>query len=151
MDKENHGEQVQFVLMDLDELILATSANLIAGSNVSYFSSVCIDSRKVVKSSLFVALKGEKQDGHDFVEAAAKNGASLILIRCDYAAKNREYCTRLSSVYDVSFVAVKNTLQALQQIAKFYLAKMNLRIKIGITGSSGKTTVKELIGSLFSK
>jgi len=151
MNKEGEGRKSQFVLMNVDELMTATSGKLVAGHCDSYFSSVCIDSRSVSKSSLFVALKGENQDGHNFIEDAVKNGAFLILITHGYATKKSEFCANLSSAYGVSFVAVENTLYALQQASKFYLNKMNLKLKIGITGSSGKTTVKELIGSLFSQ
>lgn len=151
MNKDRCGKEAQFVLLNAGELVVATSGRLIAGTNDSFCCSVVIDSRSVIRYSLFIALKGESQDGHSFVEDAIKKGASLILVTHDYAIKNSEYYATLSTVYNVAFVSVENTLFALQQLAKFYLSKMKLKLKIGITGSSGKTTVKELVGSLFSQ
>ncbi len=105
-------------------------------------SSVYIDSRKVRKNSLFVAIKGENLDGHDFIEKAIKAGASAVVI-------NRKHIKKFSNL-PVPFIAVKNTTKALGDIAAIWRNKLNAKV-IAITGSSGKTSTKELTALLLSE
>jgi len=103
---------------------------------------VSIDSRKIKKDTLFIALKGEKFDGHDFVKEAINNGASAVLI-------NRKKLNRFNDV-KVPIITVENTKFALGDIARIWRKKLNAKI-IGITGSSGKTTVKNMLAEMLSK
>ena len=120
------------------------------GSGETTFSSVVIDSRLVVKGSLFVALKGERSDGHDFLKNAADSGATILVV--DLALNSKavqddiKYCLNLGA----SILKVDNTLKALQLLAKSYIAKFPKLIRIGVTGSSGKTTTKEILGAILS-
>jgi len=117
-----------------------------------------IDSRHVIPGSLFVAIPGEKVDGHDFIEDAFKRGASFALIQRDVNASLRTLDLRAVSSAD-SFrehdfttpycLRVENTVTALQQIARFWRRKLDLRI-IGVTGSVGKSTTKEMIAEVLS-
>ena len=119
-----------------------------------------IDSRQVIPGSLFVAIPGEKVDGHDFIGEAFKRGASFALIQRD-AGANVEYRTldlrAVSSAasyqgFDFSIplcLRVDNTVTALQQIARFWRRKLDLRV-IGITGSVGKSTTKEMVAEVLS-
>ena len=91
---------------------------------------VVTDSREVKKDCLYVALKGENFDGHDFIEDAIKMGASLILSEKKYDSKE--------------IIKVENTYLALGELSKGYLNEFNIK-KIGITGSSGKTTTKDMV------
>ncbi len=151
MDGVGNKRETQMPIMSASELIKATGGSLIFGWEDAVFSSVSIDSRKTSSASLFVALKGENQDGHIFIEDSLKAGSSLVLLSSCEAEKNRAKYEGLFKDYGATFISVDNTLFALQTASKFYLEKIGLSLKIGVTGSSGKTTVKELLGAIFSK
>lgn len=119
-----------------------------------------IDSRHVIPGSLFVAIPGEKADGHDFIEDAFKRGASFALIQRDAVANASLRTLDLRAVSSAdSFLnhdfttpyclRVENTITALQQIARFWRRKLDLRV-IGVTGSVGKSTTKEMIAEVLS-
>jgi UDP-N-acetylmuramoyl-tripeptide--D-alanyl-D-alanine ligase len=117
-----------------------------------------IDSRQVIPGSLFVAIPGENADGHDFVGEAFRRGASFALIQKDLGASFRTLDLR-SVTGPESFaredlvppfcLRVDNTVSALQQIARYWRRKLDLRV-IGITGSVGKSTTKEMIAEVLS-
>jgi UDP-N-acetylmuramoyl-tripeptide--D-alanyl-D-alanine ligase len=117
-----------------------------------------IDSRQVIPGSLFVAIPGEKVDGHDFVEEAFRRGASFALTQKDLSDSLRTLDLRaVSSVEALPreklvpplCLRVENTVTALQQIARYWRRKLNLRV-VGITGSVGKSTTKELVAEVLS-
>ena len=117
-----------------------------------------IDSRQTIPGSLFAAIPGDKVDGHDFVEEAFRRGASFALIQREVNASFRTLDLRAvssnDSYLDVDFsiplcLRVENTVTALQQIARFWRRKLNLRV-IGITGSVGKSTTKEMVAEVLS-
>ena len=117
-----------------------------------------IDSRQTIPGSLFVAIPGEKADGHDFVGEAFKRGASFALIQQDVDASYRTFDLRPVSSADsyagVDFsiplcLRVDNTVSSLQQIARFWRRKLDLRV-IGITGSVGKSTTKEMVAEVLN-
>lgn len=100
--------------------------------------SIVIDTRKIVKNSLFVALKGERFDANTFASEALKNGASYVLIDdSNYYVDDRT-------------ILVENTLSTLQELAKFHRNFLGIPI-VALTGSNGKTTTKELINVVLSK
>ena len=102
-------------------------------------SGVSTDSRKIIKGCLFFALKGPNFDGNKFAQSALDKGAKYVVVDDEgYIKKN-----------DKVFL-VKDTLMALQSLATYHRKKLNLTI-IGITGSNGKTTTKELIREVLSK
>ena len=117
-----------------------------------------IDSRQVIPGCMFVAIPGERVDGHDFIGDAFRRGASFALIQQDVDASFRTVDLRTVSLVD-SFVRedlvspvclrVDNTVSAIQQIARFWRRKLDLRV-IGITGSVGKSTTKEMIAQVLS-
>ncbi len=116
-----------------------------------------IDSRQIIPGSVFVAIPGEKADGHDFIGEAFKRGASFALIQREVDASFRTLDLRsVSSVesllgHDLTpplCLRVENTVTALQQIARYWRRKLNLRV-IGITGSVGKSTTKEMIAEVL--
>jgi len=114
-----------------------------------------IDSRQVIPGSLFVATPGEKVDGHDYLTDAFKRGASFALIQRDVDASFPTLDLRngLSATSPLTFdsplcLRVDNAVSALQQIARFWRRKLNLRV-IGITGSVGKSTTKETIAEVL--
>jgi UDP-N-acetylmuramoyl-tripeptide--D-alanyl-D-alanine ligase len=124
----------------------------------SVITEAVIDSRQTIPGSLFVAIPGEKVDGHDFIEEAFKRGASFALIQRDINASVRTFDLRTvssaSSYLGVDLTTplclrVDNTVAALQQIARFWRRQLDLRV-IGITGSVGKSTTKEMVAEVLS-
>jgi UDP-N-acetylmuramoyl-tripeptide--D-alanyl-D-alanine ligase len=117
-----------------------------------------IDSRQVIPGSLFVAVPGDKVDGHDFIAEAFGRGASFALIQRDVNGSFRTLDLRaVSSMHSFPrenlvpplCLRVENTIAALQQIARFWRRKLDLRV-VGITGSVGKSTTKELVAEVLS-
>jgi UDP-N-acetylmuramoyl-tripeptide--D-alanyl-D-alanine ligase len=101
-------------------------------------NSVSIDTRKIEPNSLFIALKGENFDANTFAKEALSKGAAYIII------DNQDY------YIDQRTILVKNSLNTLQELAKFHRNYLKLPI-IALTGSNGKTTTKELINVVLSK
>jgi UDP-N-acetylmuramoyl-tripeptide--D-alanyl-D-alanine ligase len=119
-----------------------------------------IDSRQVIPGSLFVAIPGEQADGHDFVGEAFRRGASFALIQRDAVADGAFRTLDLRTVLSSDALShmdlgspmclrVENTLTALQQIARYWRRKLDLRV-VGITGSVGKSTTKEMVFEVLS-
>lgn len=103
---------------------------------------IVIDSRRIDSpDALFVALKGEKDDGHSYVQQAALAGAKYALVSQQWASP--------VSFLDLQLLRVENPLQALQEIAKTYRLQLKTEI-IGIAGSFGKTMVKDLLHALLA-
>ena len=101
-------------------------------------NSVSIDTRKIVPTSLFVAIKGDNFDANTFAKEALEKGASYVII------DNKDY------YIDQRTILVENSLTTLQELAKFHRNYLKLPI-IALTGSNGKTTTKELINAVLSK
>ena len=101
-------------------------------------SSISIDTRKIEKDCLFVALKGENFDANTFTKEALEKGAKYVII------DNKDYYINDKTIL------VKNSLVTLQELAKFHRNYLGLPI-IALTGSNGKTTTKELIHTVLSK
>ena len=100
--------------------------------------TICTDTRKIISGSLFFALKGENYDANKFASQAIANGAAFVII------DNIAYQT------DERFLLVNDTLLALQELANYHRKQLDIPI-IGLTGSNGKTTTKELILSVLSQ
>jgi UDP-N-acetylmuramoyl-tripeptide--D-alanyl-D-alanine ligase len=111
------------------------------------FSSVSIDSRTVQEGALFVALAGTSSDGHCFVEAAFRSGAAAALV--DSSKIENFNLINVAKNMGKDLIAVDNTLRALQDTARIYMEQFPALIKIGITGSSGKTTTKEIAAAII--
>lgn len=118
-------------------------------------TEACIDSRQVIPGAMFVALPGERTDGHDYVRAAIEKGAHLALIQRDMAVpypildlRGNVDPASLRLTGDALCLRVSDSLEALQQIASFWRRKLNLRV-VGITGSVGKSTTKELVAEVL--
>lgn len=122
-------------MTDLRFVALHTGGNLI-GEAVA-FSRVSTDSRRTVPGDLFVALTGPNFDGHDFVAAAAASGAVAALV---------------SRQLDVALpqIVVDDTLKSLGDLATAWRAQFFLPV-IGVTGSTGKTTVKQMMASILAE
>ena len=106
------------------------------------FAGVSIDSRAKSSGGIFFCIKGEKFDGHDFARDVVANGNKIIVV-----AKSRY--AEFAKLDGAVVVAVDDTLDAMQLLAKFYLNLIAPR-KIAITGTNGKTTTKSLVVNLLS-
>ncbi len=141
-------------LMTLEEVTESTSGREISGKDPALFSftSVQTDSRNVAEGTLFVPLVGEFQNGHKYCPEAAEKGASVIFVNASEYESNALFYKALSDKYEKLFIiVVKNTLTALQDAAAGYVAKFPKLIKVCITGSSGKTTTKEMVVSVLKE
>ncbi|HSP54175.1 MAG TPA: UDP-N-acetylmuramoyl-tripeptide--D-alanyl-D-alanine ligase, partial [Dehalococcoidia bacterium] len=102
------------------------------------FARGIIDSRSAQPGDIFFALRGENADGHDFLPQALKSGASAAVVE------------RPVPVTDASLFHVTDSIRALQRLAAYWRSRHDLRV-IGVTGSVGKTTAKELIAHVLSR
>lgn len=140
----------QASLLNKNQLLLATGGRFISDTKECSFTSVQTDSRNVTPGTLFVPLRGANQNGHKYIPQALENGASLVFVDeeelSEKSALYEELCSKNPAV---AFVCVKNNLHALQDAAEAYVAQFPGLIKISITGSSGKTTTKEMLASVL--
>jgi UDP-N-acetylmuramoyl-tripeptide--D-alanyl-D-alanine ligase len=135
-------------LMSFSEISRSLGADHISCAGNTGFSSVSIDSRKVKQDSLFIALQGASCDGHAFVGSAFKTGAGGAIVE---ASKVEKYdLFNIAKKAGKDLIIVDNALKGLQNAAAAYLKKFPALIRIGITGSSGKTTTKEITGAIIS-
>ena len=120
-------------MMRLSEAALATHGRVIGRDVI--FSSVGTDSRAAVPDQLFVALRGERFDGHDYIEQCLQQGAAAVMV--EQAPDTL-----------VAGLLVPDTRLALGQLASYWRRKFDLPLA-AITGSNGKTTVKEMLAHIL--
>jgi len=125
-------------MFDVNEIIRWAELEVVKRGEMNFFDGVSTDTREDVKEKIFIALKGERFDGHDFVKEAIRKGAKGVICEKDVEING-----------NVWFFRTQDTLKALGDIAMGYRMKRGFRI-FGITGSSGKTTTKEFLHSLIS-
>ena len=134
---------------EVDEVLAATQGTLLSqGQSIGRFSGVQTDSRAVNPGDLFVALKGQNFDGHDFIGKAWEKGAKGVVLEeaeASYLLKRWRKTTRKP----LAVVHVNNTLRAYQDLASFHRARFSIPI-VAITGSNGKTTTKEMVSRVLA-
>ncbi|MBS5938914.1 UDP-N-acetylmuramoyl-tripeptide--D-alanyl-D-alanine ligase [Clostridium sartagoforme] len=107
------------------------------------FNNVCIDTRKIQKDNIYIAIKGERFDGNKFVIDAFKKGASIAIVS--------EILFDIENEDEVeTVILVDDTEKALLDLASFYRKKLGLKV-VGVTGSCGKTSTKDLIAAFLSE
>lgn len=106
--------------------------------NAREASCVVIDSRKIEEGGIFIATRGERVDGHDFIPDVAARGALGVV------------CERKPENCPVPCILVEDSFQALKDLAEFYRKQLSVQV-VGITGSVGKTSTKEFIASVLSQ
>jgi UDP-N-acetylmuramoyl-tripeptide--D-alanyl-D-alanine ligase len=151
-------------MLTLADVIEALTNIRPAEANI-VITEAAVDSRQVIPGGLFVALPGERLDGHDFVADAFQRGASFALIQHEISGTHRTIQLVQGKLIDQltgsepSFssdmdgpvcLMVENSLAALQQIARFWRRKLDLTV-VGITGSVGKSTTKEVVFEVLSQ
>ncbi|MEG0291506.1 MAG: UDP-N-acetylmuramoyl-tripeptide--D-alanyl-D-alanine ligase [Anaerovoracaceae bacterium] len=123
--------------MNGKEILDAISGKQIAGSLDNIVKGVCQDSRLIKKGEAFFAIKGAAFDGHNFIDNAINGDASVIVYDNPLAIdKDKANGTLL--------ILVPDSTKALQDLARYYLSKMNAKI-IGVTGSTGKTSTRDMM------
>lgn len=123
-------------MIKASELCQVTEGSAICPYDDFFIKSISTDTRKIKKGDVFFALKGEHFDGHDFCEQARQNGASILVVE------------KLPSPFpeNIVVVKVKDTLKAYQELAVYYRMQFNIPV-IAVTGSTGKTTTKDIIAA----
>lgn len=129
-------ERDDMAVLTVDDIIAAARGEIIC-RNAGFFTGVCIDSRKIREGELFVALKGERFDGHDFLPQALGKADGAIV-----------HLPGTAPIAGKTIILVRDTLQALQDIARFFRIKRDIPV-VAVTGSNGKTTTKELISVIL--
>ena len=126
--------------MSLEKIALACHGSYFGPeeNKKTCIEGVVIDSRQVEEGFLFVAIKGEKVDGHRFVPDVLKNGAAAVLVEHEPEGRQQPY------------ILVESSTCALKDLAKFYLSGLQVKV-VGITGSVGKTSTKETIASVLKE
>lgn len=124
-------------LKTVEKMILAS--NLKGEYKDITINGVSIDSRKIEKNQLFIPIIGENFNGHKFIDKAIENGAIATLWNKNEPLPNIKF----------PFILVEDTLVALQQLAKEYRKELNTKV-IGITGSNGKTSTKDILDGILS-
>jgi UDP-N-acetylmuramoyl-tripeptide--D-alanyl-D-alanine ligase len=125
----------------LDDLLAATGARLLGPTSITSFATAAVDSRNVVPGCLFVALRGERTDGHRFAADAVRAGATVLLV---------EHPVELPADAEVAVLQVTDPLSALQEMAAWWRGRSSVRV-VGITGSTGKTIAKEIVADVLSR
>jgi UDP-N-acetylmuramoyl-tripeptide--D-alanyl-D-alanine ligase len=105
-----------------------------------YITGVSIDSRNVIKDSLFIPIKGATVNGHSFVKDAIKNGAIATLWNMDEP----------NPPLDIAVILVEDTVKGLQELSRYYRNKLKTKI-VGVTGSNGKTSTKDITAAILSQ
>lgn len=128
--------------MKLSELLKSVSILQIAGSAETEITGVNIDSRKIEKGHLFVAIKGTQTDGHKFIAKAIELGATAIL--CEDMPEEK--------IESVSYLQVASTEDVVGQVATNFYGNPSKKLKlVGVTGTNGKTTIATLLYNMFRK
>ncbi|MBF0504705.1 MAG: UDP-N-acetylmuramoyl-tripeptide--D-alanyl-D-alanine ligase [Candidatus Omnitrophica bacterium] len=127
-------------MLTISEIIEATKGTLLQGPKKGQVCSVGIDSRKINKGELFIAVRGDVFDGHDFINDVIARGVRVVVLHKPFIINNPK----------ISVILVKDTILALGDIARFHRLRFKIPV-IALTGSAGKTTTKEMIAAVLSQ
>jgi UDP-N-acetylmuramoyl-tripeptide--D-alanyl-D-alanine ligase len=134
MKEDNYMEA-----LTIKEIAKAVEGTILTGDGNMQITNASTNSKKLETGSLFVPIIGEKVDAHDFIPDAFENGA-----RACFTSRHKEVTKDMNQA--MVYISVKDTLEALQALGTYYRNKFNIPI-IGITGSVGKTTTKEMVAA----
>ena len=131
----------KMIIRSIDAIIRMLDADYIENADIEEkIQGVCIDSRKVVEGNLYIPIHGVNNNGHAYVQQAIEHGAKAVL----WERKEQ------NQPHEVVVILVEDTTAALQQLAKAYRDQLNLKV-VGITGSNGKTSTKDILASVLAK
>ena len=131
--------------LSIGEIREATGGELLSGSEDVRISYISIDSRDVREETLFVPLVGEKVDAHRFLEQVIAEGAKAVFTARDLTEAQHE----AAAAAGTAVIRVSDTLIALQALSAWHRSRLSLPL-IGVTGSVGKTTTREMIAAALS-
>ncbi len=132
-------------MFQLSDLARVIPESILLGNMDIEWQNLSMDSRTIETGDLFLALRGEKYDGHLFISSACEKGASGVVLEKQYFQNHQSLYRELKK----PFLLVNNSLSALQLWAHYYHSLIN-PLNICITGSNGKTTTKEMIAHLLA-
>ncbi len=130
-------------MLTIGEIVKASNGELVQGNLKREVTGFKIDSRECKNGDMYIPLKGEHTDGHNYISSAIDNGCDVILV------SDMSYVNEYSN--NINFIKVEDTLTALQQIGRFNRQKHINIESIAVTGSVGKTSTREMIASVLSK
>lgn len=128
--------------LTMKQIEAATGGKLVKGSETAEISNICTDSRTAKEGDLFFALVGDRHDAHQYLPQVADAGCRCAVV------SNEDACRGLGE--DFQAVVVEDTTQALQELASYYLDLLDLK-KIAVTGSTGKTSTRDLTWCVCSE
>lgn len=128
---------MNITLRDIKQI---ANVEIVNSNLIGRITGVLIDSRKINQGELFFAIKGENFDGHDYVDEVISKGASAVVIQKNQMQRFAEK--------NYPMILVDDTIQALGELARIYRNKFDVKV-IGLTGSNGKTTTKEMIAKVL--
>lgn len=126
----------------LHQIAAWSGGRLIQGCPTDRVSVISTDSRAVSAGEMFVAIKGERFDGHDFIDGVAQRDVAAIMVSSLNLAGER---------YEGGIIHVRDTLKAMQELARSYRRSMEDLFVVGVTGSNGKTSTKDFLTAVLSQ
>ena len=126
----------------VEEIIKAVGGTLVSGEKENIVYRVCTDSRKAEPGDLFFPLKGENNDGHDFLGQVLEAGCRTIVVSDESKIPKQAFASQPG---DADIIVVDDTTAALQALASYYLDCLPLKKKIAVTGSVGKTSTRDML------
>ena len=129
--------------MKIEQILKVTNGKLLNGTKEAICQNFSTDTRKIKNGDTFIALKGEKYDGNEFVKNAIDKGAKTCIISDENSIEEVD-------VKDINIICVNDTVEALQKIATYKRNMYNIPV-IAVTGSVGKTSTKDIIASVMSQ
>lgn len=137
------------ILFTAAEILSATGGRLMRGDPSRAVSGVSIDSRTIRSGELFIAIKGERFDGHQFIYDALGGGANGVLVSVS-AHRIPKTVEEEGLLREKILIGVTDTLAALQELSRFHRRRWTLPV-VGISGSNGKTTTKEMVAAILGE
>ena len=125
----------------VEQIAKASGGELIAAGSSKYIAGIRHDSREVCPGDMFVAIKGENQDGHKYIPQVIEKGCAALLV------SDADACPQDA---DVSIILVEDTVAAMGKIAAWYLDSLGIR-RVAVTGSVGKTSTRDMIWYVLSE
>ena len=128
-------------MMTIEKILKGISVIAVSGDKKQNIENIAFDSRSVIKGSLFVAVRGSKTDGHDFIESALNSGAAAIICEKIPYTPDRKVC----------WITTIDSAKALGQAASNFFGNPSSSLKlVGVTGTNGKTTIATLLYRMFT-
>ena len=133
----------------LDHLLRSTNGVLLHPGKQNHFDAFSHDSRQLIPGELFVAVRGERSNGHDYLLDAVRRGATGLLVEAHYITSLSEELQVILAEAQVDTIVVEDTRAALRRYARYILDLWHPTV-IAVTGSTGKTSTKEAIAAVLS-